>query len=430
MGERKMLSAILRDAGRITRSDIESALEYQRIHGGLFGEALVALGILSHAEVDWALASQFELPYIFPDPEGVDAEVAALVPPDWALAHLAVPILRAGETLTVVVADPLQQGVVEELRHATGLEVELALASPTRIRGLIRALYDGSGDRPAQRPKPLALVEFIGQALAAGAERFGLSARGPEAWGWYARRPDGATDGRDLLCRHPLTRTWEADLVEAVQPLPLRETGSMNRHRRQLWTAALKHGGRAVAVVDVEALAGAGGVEYLFRSQGVEYSGEAVEPHRVTLPAPLIAELRLLAHCGRARIAVAGEDPTLLRTVLGSLPLLVLDEPVRAVHLTDQKGGGAAGVLTLEVEPDDELLSALDAYSFDALTVDLPADRFPLGRIIEAAPLALACLRETDWQHRLPELGIGWILSVSRNDRSGVSSWKLSPVDV
>src|SRR5207244_1796640 len=102
MSDKRQLGTILLESGRINQDDVDRVLEYQRTNGGFFGKALVALGIVTRDEIDWALASQFDLPYIFPNAESVDQEAASLVAADWALAHLAVPIVRAGDTLTVV----------------------------------------------------------------------------------------------------------------------------------------------------------------------------------------------------------------------------------------------------------------------------------------------------------------------------------------
>jgi hypothetical protein len=47
-----------------------------------------------------------------------------------------------------------------------------------------------------------------------------------------------------------------------------------------------------------------------------------------------------------------------------------------------------------------------------------------VGQILQAAPLSFAYLREPDWQRRLSELGVRWILSAERDAR-GAISWEL-----
>lgn len=81
MAERRTIGQILLDLGRISEEDVGRALEYQRDHGGYFGEALQACGFVSKEELEWGLASQFDLPYVFPDPDAIDPDAAALVSP-------------------------------------------------------------------------------------------------------------------------------------------------------------------------------------------------------------------------------------------------------------------------------------------------------------------------------------------------------------
>ncbi|MGD8601615.1 MAG: hypothetical protein PVF19_09730, partial [Gemmatimonadota bacterium] len=103
MNQRGTIGSILMSVGRITEQDVAAALAYQRDNGGYFGEALMACGVVSEGEVEWGLASQFDLPYVFPEADSVDYKAASLVSPEWALAHLTLPIMKTSDTLTVVV---------------------------------------------------------------------------------------------------------------------------------------------------------------------------------------------------------------------------------------------------------------------------------------------------------------------------------------
>ena len=76
MSERRTIGQILSSVGRISEDDVAEALEYQRQHGGYFGEALLACGHVKAEELEWGLASQFDLPYVFPDADSVEPEGA------------------------------------------------------------------------------------------------------------------------------------------------------------------------------------------------------------------------------------------------------------------------------------------------------------------------------------------------------------------
>ena len=416
MSARRQLGAILLESGRITEADVERVLEHQRIHGGYFGQALVALDIVSREEIDWALASQFDLPFIFPNADAVDRDAARLVSPDWALAHLAVPIVHAGKTLTVVVADPLRGAVLDELRARTGLEIEMALASAGRIRELIHAIYGETADEIVDEigaQAPVTLSALFADALERGAERFGISLRGTAATGWHF--------SDDQLNRQPLAEGWEILLEEAVQPAPLAQVQGVTAGLVQ-WRGSLNRGGVELPLA-AQALVGAGGIELLF----VPDAAQAPSTPRTLVMSPTITtELRLLARGGHARVAVVSAPAAIAQSVLPELPRLVLGEHARAAHITTHDE--TPPVFTLHTRPEDELHETLGHYGFDALTLDLPIDAFPVARIVSAAPLSFVLLDANTERERMRALGINWVLTVKQEKR-GPHQWDLRALD-
>ncbi|HUP53258.1 MAG TPA: hypothetical protein VM198_12325, partial [Longimicrobiales bacterium] len=238
-----MIGDILMDSGRISKEDVATALEYQREHGGFFGEAMVACGLLSEGEVEWGLASQYDLPYVFPEAEAVAYEAASLVSPEWALANLTLPIMKTDESLTVILDSPLKTKPVEELRARTQLRIELALASPSRIRELIREVYArGSAADERVTGSAVELSRSLDRVLEVAAARFGVSARGRRAWVWW--------DDAGTIRRRPLVGDWFAELEQVLDPSPERAT---NGQRRAEWSAQLSRAG-IVTAVDVRFL--------------------------------------------------------------------------------------------------------------------------------------------------------------------------------
>lgn len=409
MTAKRRLSDVLLESELITEEDVERGLAHQRTHGGYFGEALVTLGVVRREEIEWALASQLDLPFIFPDAESADIEATRLVPPEWALAHLAVPILHAGHAITVVVADPLDLDTLKALRARTGLEVEMALATPARIRDLIRAVYGA-----AEQPGPVeaeegSVEELVAEALARGADRIGVSARGKRALGWYTVR--GHRE------RRRLRDGWETELEELLDPSPVPALGD-GTAARGTSEAVLRQAGAEV-VVDVRVMASLSGTELLLSPRR---PAAAVAP-TASLPADLRADLRLLAAAGNARVGVAGEAERVSGT-LPQLPGLVLGESARWAHVASQ--ADLPGVYTLAVEDGPGFPAVLEAYAFDALTVDLPLDDGRLPAILAAAPLSFSRVPVDADAAALGRAGIRWILTVSGEGPDG-PSWELRP---
>ncbi|HSK21084.1 MAG TPA: hypothetical protein VK912_18145 [Longimicrobiales bacterium] len=409
MQHRRPLGAILLESGRITQADVERVLEYQRAHGGYFGQGLVSLGILSREEADWALANHFDLPFIFPHADAVDRDVAQLVPADWALAHMAVPIVRAGRLVTVVVAEPLTREVIEELSKRTGLQVEMALASASRIRELIHAIYDTRDDALTVRERERAAGDFVARALSHGAERFGISIRASQATGWWRAR--GRTH------RAPLADGWEAALDGQIHPAPVaRVRAEQDGHIE--WEAEVEHAGVRLPL-EAQALVGAGGAELLFRPlQNAPLAAAAAE---LVLPTTLMTELRLLWRSGSSRIAVQAERLESARALLPLIPSIAVGEHVRALHVNETGEGGS--VYTLRGEQSDAFAESVATYELDAITIDLPAEGYPLRGLLRAAPLALILMHEPLDETPTQEWGVNWLLTIS--GEPGRFTWQL-----
>jgi type IV pilus assembly protein PilB len=407
--QRRPLGAILLESGRITQADVERVLEYQRSHGGYFGQGLVSLGILSREEADWALANHFDLPFIFPHADAVDLDVAHLVAADWALAHVAVPIVRAGRRLTIVVAEPLTSRVIDELRTRTGLQVEMALASATRIRELIHAIYDTRDDALTVRDRERGANEFVTRALSHGAERFGISVRGARATGWWR--------ARERTHRVPLSDGWETGLDAVITPAPVsRIHGAPEGHVQ--WEAEVEHAGLTLPL-EAQALIGAGGAELMFTPlQNAPLAPAAAE---LVLPTTLMTELRLLWRSGSARIAVQAERPEAARALLPLIPSVAVGEHVRALHVNQTGEGGS--VYTLRGETGEAFAETVAAYELDAITIDLPAEGYPLQGLLRAAPLGLILLPQPLDEMPALDWGVNWLLSIS--GEPGGFTWQL-----
>jgi protein-tyrosine kinase len=75
------IGAVLVDAGRLTARDAEQILLLQHAEGLRFGEAGLRLGLLTQADIDFALSHQFDYPYLVRGKSPVDESVVAAFEP-------------------------------------------------------------------------------------------------------------------------------------------------------------------------------------------------------------------------------------------------------------------------------------------------------------------------------------------------------------
>ena len=77
-------------------------------------------------------------------------DVLALVPAGMARLHGALPVTMEGDAVAVVLTDPLNAQIQEDLRFALGREVTVMIGDPKRASELIEECYAGSGEDTSQ----------------------------------------------------------------------------------------------------------------------------------------------------------------------------------------------------------------------------------------------------------------------------------------
>ncbi len=80
-GSERSIGRMLLDAGKIRPEDAERALHLHKEQGLRFGEACVTLGLVTEADIQQALASQFSYPYLRPGQGDLDPELVAAYEP-------------------------------------------------------------------------------------------------------------------------------------------------------------------------------------------------------------------------------------------------------------------------------------------------------------------------------------------------------------
>ncbi len=142
----KTIGSILLDVELVTPEDIEEALNLQKQTGQRLGEVLVSLGIVSDDDIRWALAEQLNLPYVNIRKDQIDIDVAMMLPEKLARRYHVIPILKIDDELTVVVDDPLNTTVIQDIEAITKSRVKVSLGRTSDIMLVIDEIYGRSED--------------------------------------------------------------------------------------------------------------------------------------------------------------------------------------------------------------------------------------------------------------------------------------------
>lgn len=77
----KRIGNILSEDGKLDGADIERVMELQKIEGLRFGEAALALGLISAGDLHCAIAKQYDLPHLLPGNENIGSELVVAQEP-------------------------------------------------------------------------------------------------------------------------------------------------------------------------------------------------------------------------------------------------------------------------------------------------------------------------------------------------------------
>jgi type IV pilus assembly protein PilB len=136
-----LLGEILVQRNKITRPQLESALETHKTKGGFIGEALVNMGFVDEREIVVALVIQYGLAYIAVNKYDIDPQVVRLIPREVAQKEKVIALERIGEILSVVMVNPLTSDKKEYLESLTKCRIATFISTKSEIEEAIARHY-------------------------------------------------------------------------------------------------------------------------------------------------------------------------------------------------------------------------------------------------------------------------------------------------
>ncbi|MGL4109452.1 GspE/PulE family protein [Clostridium sp. LP20] len=138
---KKRLGDILVQAGKISQADLMTALKKQALTGMRLGEILVADGIASEEDILAVLELQLGIKRVNLEFLNIEDSAIRKVPEAVSKRYTLMPIKVDGNTIQVAMSDPFNLMAIEDIRLATGLNVEKVLDSKTSIIAAIKKYY-------------------------------------------------------------------------------------------------------------------------------------------------------------------------------------------------------------------------------------------------------------------------------------------------
>jgi type IV pilus assembly protein PilB len=144
-GKKKRLGEVLTSRGKISTLDLSQALEEQQGKVIHLGELLLERGLTSKADLVDALEEVNNISYVDCADANPEAEVIRLLPRAIAERCCALAIRREHNRLIVVLAQPQDLSLLDQLRFSTGLDISPRLGFREEILAGIRKAYSSHG---------------------------------------------------------------------------------------------------------------------------------------------------------------------------------------------------------------------------------------------------------------------------------------------
>jgi type IV pilus assembly protein PilB len=135
------LGEILVGQGVISEDMLAQALEEQKTDGEKLGKTLIRMGFVSETELLQALSKHFGVRSVDLKAKEPGDAVLRLIPGDIAAKYLVVPVSRFGRKLTLAMMNPHDMAAIEDIKFATGFEIEPVVAPLDDILSVIENHY-------------------------------------------------------------------------------------------------------------------------------------------------------------------------------------------------------------------------------------------------------------------------------------------------
>src|SRR5581483_6861431 len=130
--------------GIITEEQLGKALDEQKRSGKRLGDVLIGLGFIDEEAMQQLVAMHHDVKYVDLNTETPEMDALKLIPREMVKKYQALPFSRRDGTLTVVVADPSDTGLVnlsDHLKHGAGLKVEWCMSTSRLIREALEKYF-------------------------------------------------------------------------------------------------------------------------------------------------------------------------------------------------------------------------------------------------------------------------------------------------
>lgn len=137
------LGTMLLEKKLITREQLKECVDILKVKGGYLSQHLIDAGYIKDSDLTTCLTCQYGYCYLPLRSYVIEENAIQAIPKRYAQDFCVIPIEKNDRLLTVVMADPLNKGVLESLRLVTSCEIIVFISTRSDIREHVETYYGG-----------------------------------------------------------------------------------------------------------------------------------------------------------------------------------------------------------------------------------------------------------------------------------------------
>ncbi|MEO0089225.1 MAG: hypothetical protein ABIK56_01680, partial [candidate division WOR-3 bacterium] len=157
MADKKIINQVLLEFG-LSQKEIKKFEEEAQQSNISLENLLINRGVINKEDFYLALSRRLGVPYLDIAGYTIDKEILSLIPEEACRSLKVFPLFKIGDTLTVVMANPTDIDIIDDLRLKTGLEISPVLGNEEDIKNTIDKYYKSSNQSPIEE-----ITQIVGE---------------------------------------------------------------------------------------------------------------------------------------------------------------------------------------------------------------------------------------------------------------------------
>jgi type IV pilus assembly protein PilB len=154
----EQLGKLLLEMGLITQEQLQEALGLQEMSGAKnLGDILLKLNLIREEELAYVIGTQLNLPVISLKNVDIPKPVLALIPEKIIKKHYLLPFSLQDNVLTIVMANPMDIMVIDDIQYQTGKQIQEAIGLKSEILEQIGRYFQTSQEEMQQAVQEVAM---------------------------------------------------------------------------------------------------------------------------------------------------------------------------------------------------------------------------------------------------------------------------------